>query len=1272
MTSLADELCNGFHLLDYDYDNRWAWEESEGTSKSKCDPSAKRLSEANAWLNSCLTAVSPPFGDIIAFARDRNLAVFRLKPDEGSPSKNVKRQCHLSCGTHLAGLAMDEKITAITCVPLVSQQKSNEGGVDWIAIVIGFNSGVLRVYTESGALILVQKLHDEPIKKLLCSTFYSAASNGKRAHPDDPEQQDEITVIFNSIVLIIEGFAFYQTVRSARNHLARLRTGEDAVRHVLDLGVTLPYRKWNFKSYEPSKLSDIANGGLRTTSLYDHFVSQSIKTHQGIPRKNKTLCNAILTTGDNPYVGFYQAFEDDSQTILSEMAQAMVSTVKNFIPLFGKRDEPKVDNPIPLRSRIGFYDQNREGLQISFSPDKVLAVVCDEFGRITLIDTVNWIAVRMWKGYRDAECGWLEVAEDETAATSKKSLLLLIYAPKRGIVEVWRCQKGPRIATFNVGKNCKLFYNNYSILGLNHILRLRAAKPLVSSCYLFDRSSGLLSTFDVPFVCSLTDKSSKIVRDNHLLKEFKLCMMNNDGQSSLAALSSVASIEGKKEALLHATSLDSVELIEKVAEFLKAQLLSNGTDKDVTALDYSSKLMVQMCCRILQLCRLFQGLIHTRYDPNVLICDFLKEPPNDIEKVAKSLFWKPVDVAKCISLFGLRLSIVGDTAVRKRIRTKLSISQFLSAFSLEQNQIVKNIEGKFLTSDIPVEVKWSQSKGDVEQFYDLARFMLEPIFSDRVNTFFDLYDKSVIKPSSLLKILYLMWLSPESYADHWQNWISFSFAVKTISSQLAEETEEDNLLSISWKSVCGLTMASKNLPSALIAGYVIKAITSELNIMKPSVDVEHEDPMSLGDNEWETLSLDEERLNLLLKQLEDTFLLDLLLKSDRSHEIDSQLSLSFLVKSNAGIVSELVAKWAVRASIQPNPLIALCDQASLDGHSTHRTIDLGIDVAMMQLKTNLDEETVEELLGHVRRCFPYSLESQVVLANCCWEALSVWDRSPSVANSKYLHQSLNYLNAITSAVLKHNIACLLWKTFVVKKLETLSILMQKMAKVPKDRICQKDLGMGENCLESFVQLAHDLLEIVMQNVRGAVFEASPIFTIDDWWKHRSDASSRSLPLVHLALNLKVSNAALVLEHTHLALVTMFMVSFQLKLVKPMSLFPSVVQQNFFKELHSTNFEPPLNDYLLNETRTKFLSSVVTAVAQAIPSFEVHLEEDQLGPDQTEHHSVANKWFGKALILSREWELPTDLIRRRFVSELYANSCDPLADEVYLINEANLF
>ena len=65
-------------------------------------------------------------------------------------------------------------------------------------------------------------------------------------------------------------------------------------------------------------------------------------------------------------------------------------------------------------------DYQRQGCNIWMSPQNYnLAVVADSVGRIILLDVRLGIMIRMWKGYREVQCGFVEVTEPR----NKKGLL---------------------------------------------------------------------------------------------------------------------------------------------------------------------------------------------------------------------------------------------------------------------------------------------------------------------------------------------------------------------------------------------------------------------------------------------------------------------------------------------------------------------------------------------------------------------------------------------------------------------------------------------------------------------------------------------------------------------------------------------------------------------------------------------------------------------------------------------------------------------------------
>src|SRR5699024_2323204 len=94
-----------------------------------------------------------------------------------------------------------------------------------------------------------------------------------------------------------------------------------------------------------------------------------------------------------------------------------------------------------------------------------------------------------------------------------------------------------------------------------------------------------------------------------------------------------------------------------------------------------------------------------------------------------------------------------------------------------------------------------------------------------------------------------------------------------------------------------------------------------------------------------------------------------------------------------------------------------------------------------------DRSTLMEILDHVRQRFPNCLESDILLINCCWELFLQWHAQPLIFSGG-LYQTLNYLEKVSSSVLKHNVACMGWRLFIQKRFETLCNLIEKMGKKP--------------------------------------------------------------------------------------------------------------------------------------------------------------------------------------------------------------------------------
>lgn len=82
----------------------------------------------------------------------------------------------------------------------------------------------------------------------------------------------------------------------------------------------------------------------------------------------------------------------------------------------------------------------------------------DTLGRVCILESRSLVVLRVWKGYRDAQCAWTceSVPWASGGAHVERRSLFVIYAPRRGLLEVWRAPLGGRLQAFSVGPGCIL------------------------------------------------------------------------------------------------------------------------------------------------------------------------------------------------------------------------------------------------------------------------------------------------------------------------------------------------------------------------------------------------------------------------------------------------------------------------------------------------------------------------------------------------------------------------------------------------------------------------------------------------------------------------------------------------------------------------------------------------------------------------------------------------------------------------------------------------
>ena len=84
------------------------------------------------------------------------------------------------------------------------------------------------------------------------------------------------------------------------------------------------------------------------------------------------------------------------------------------------------------------------------SPGGLLAACTDDKGRVMLLDTHHLCFCRSWKGYRDAQCAWLEAPTLHSSGSDEEQLL---WAPHTVVVQPDESKDGSKLTNVKPGTN---------------------------------------------------------------------------------------------------------------------------------------------------------------------------------------------------------------------------------------------------------------------------------------------------------------------------------------------------------------------------------------------------------------------------------------------------------------------------------------------------------------------------------------------------------------------------------------------------------------------------------------------------------------------------------------------------------------------------------------------------------------------------------------------------------------------------------------------------
>ncbi|XP_033310060.1 rab3 GTPase-activating protein non-catalytic subunit isoform X2 [Bombus bifarius] len=1223
-------------------------------------------------LQDCFISLSST-GDVLAMANNTKMIILISRWDSLEPDE-AKNKFHMIWYGEVAKKD-NEWITSVICLPLLSLGKASSGtNPDWTCIIVGFNTGFIKFYTETGALLFGEQLHNEPVVGLKCQSFRSPK------HVGDIGLAEEVHVTYNSVVCVLQGFPLFSTLRACRNYLARVQANCDDLPPITNLS----YKKWGYKSQDIVNDSEVI--GTTSVNSFDHLMTASIcGGYNASYRSSAPQHNLVLVTGKRPFVGFHYALEGGSAPVLSDVAIAMASKLANaigtavpWLPLnWGnskhqaslEASKTSTHEPVePMTCRFGLSDVMREGYSIISSPNKALSVILDAMGRVLLVDNRYCIATRMWKGYRDAQCGWIEVEEEKHSGMHKgftkfkqtpqlrSAFFLVIYAPKKGVIDIWSTQQGPKITTFTASKHGR--------------------------------------------------KNGKRARDIHILKKLKTFLREEDFEYEklISEIESVCSDLKSNE-----IKVQTLEMLMSNKNIIPDALLA-ATNCFIKKLDEYEKEEMEPTTKTLYLLTTqlqqiinFYKHIKSQFDTpeyNVSIDDNNTSLPLTLLTTEK-------EVHRIFELFNKVNSYTcSDSSTECRVKFKEDgriFLDFLSCFEFGTSGFI----------DIKKDIK-------PEKEHQISQLMYKGcVYSyDRIETWKEVAKSSNIQPFVFMKFALIYWLNKKRDVSLELELKQFTQLLNAICSiaSVKEICAEYNEISLWWKKVRNILLDSTNPFNALTAALMCRAVamsvekyrekcnkkTEDNNVqeekgIKNKNDMkeikQHQDSVNnlKSDdelynltNEWEDITKDTCQFTLLIGNLEDIAILDAIVSQEPPSDTTTQffalpfakfdISLGSVLSKGKGSVSEIVAKWITSTGIDPSQLVDTTDTEFDHARPTNDSLEVlnssdeicNVDDVLQSnvekhLLESLDTESEEKDSTNANICilerikllkghFPYSLTTSVLLANICWEFAMSWNKD--ISQLKSLEAALCVLRQIPMKRMRHGVCCLLWSVHIKKRMEAVAKLINKLGKLPKERLCMQEIGLSDAQAVIFLQDCVTFLEIFIDSEMLEVGQNIVIKSEELW----EVCTSGPQPFAALAISQAPAWYDLIMLHLQLANVLHMIAHFNLKVLKPLNnLFDSVVQPYFFQSMADKVMLTWYRDDKRDNLRTTFLCRIINA------SMDFIHQETIDGKMSSSMQAI--QWMSKCQTLASIWKISNDELRIHQVCQLYVIGFDRLAEEV---------
>ncbi|XP_070498879.1 rab3 GTPase-activating protein non-catalytic subunit [Chironomus tepperi] len=1092
---------------------------------------------------------------------------------------------------------------------LTFQVTGGSNYVDWTCIIIGLSTGVLQFYSDNGALLYEKNLNNEAVLNIRIIG-------------------DDLTIFYQSCIIVYQMSHLIPLLKSLKEMFNKAKTTKI---DLMDKDYMVMYKKWDYKTKE-LLISDGLMIPQQKTCLFDHLVSEGLELGFTKKYRNTPIQSAsVISTGSKPYINFHLAREGfKQQGVLTDVAKALANKITSRLPswLTGSPQQQSSDkseaNEIiseTLYPRHELVDYQRTGCNIYMSPiNYQIAAVTDTLGRIVLIDIAKGIPIRMWKGYREAQCGFIEVNEGSKSRKENNEgrrcgLFLVIYAPRKAIIEIWCLQKGPKIATFQCSKHGFLLYDNH-LTDSSHHHKSRHNKI---SCLFFDSHDNCLKTFSIPFHCILSEGNSKSAEDFHHLKRLKMTLKNINLNDEEAVQSGI--IQNCEKIQMPEIKLKCLELMTNYKK-IQPQILRDVIDV------FESKMEEHVDVQEGDE-ELHEGEIQDEIYRNQLSasCDNYKKliecyvlATSDCE--GECLKNETIELMEPEYLTMQRLIELMNISKKNQSSTSKNVT-FEDA--KEKDESIVAFFGSFIVTEkdkILINTEHLDNHYDVIGSVLFTHVWKEKLPSSKLAKIFELINISSEEVMRCFLHFYLKQVTDFSNEDSvLADMTKFKVILDEVCSFAGDKvTYAYDSICIFWQDVREYLLESNNPINGLLA-----AILCKIYALK---QVQNSDEAS-----FEQVTQEECQWVLLTEKLNDVAVLSIFIRHFAGSQVQKgkyempSISLKKILNEGKGIISELVAQWLIHTNLSIDLLFK---------NSTDENLEP-------------DERDVIKKLEILKIHFPYSLDPSIILSQLIWITMSHW--SKNLSEIHYLKSSIEYLNLFkeTEYHLKHGLCVMLWNGNFKIPLKATQKLINKTGRLPKEKLCLQNTMIPDFLIPQFLEQTLIFINHFQssRNFNNLTFKCEEIL--------QQGSASDQASLCELILQQAPGNSTLLTLHYEMVSILELIAFLNIKYTKPMqSLFDEMSNESFFMDINKPlTYNLQKADEIRQNTRIFFLKKAISCTIDLIVECQ-----------QSTYFDDHIKWIEKVKKVGHLWDLDGGLLDRHHVLELYVYGYDDLAGELF--------